>query len=61
MLARLRDNELYIGKNKSELMKEETNFLGLFVGRSGIKIGDQRERLINEWPTQRSLPIFAAF
>lgn len=50
-----RRNELYIGKIKFELMLEKTLFIGLTVGRSGVKIGDEHMRLVKEWPTPKSI------
>lgn len=54
VLSRLRDHELYVGEKKFELMKTETEFLGLIVGRDGIKIGEERKRLIQEWPVPKT-------
>lgn len=49
VLSRLRDHELYVGNKKCELMRSETEFLGLIVGRDGIRIGDDRKKLIKDW------------
>lgn len=50
VLTRLKDNELYVGKNKCELMRSETEFLGLIVRRNGVRVGDDRRKLIRDWP-----------
>lgn len=48
VLPRLWDHQLYVGKTKYELMTRETEFLGLIVGRTGVRIGDDRKKLIQE-------------
>lgn len=61
VLSRLRDHELYVGEKKFELMKTETEFLGLIVGRDGIKIGEERKRLIQEWPVPKNITELRSF
>lgn len=55
VLTSLRENELYVGRKKYELMCDETEFLGLIVGKSGIKIGDDRKTLIRDRPTPTNI------
>lgn len=61
VLTRLRENEIYVGKTKFEFMQEETEFLGSIVGRTGVKIGEERKRLIREWPTPRNITEIRSF
>lgn len=55
VLSRLYEHQLYVSKDKYDLMKMETKFLGLMVVQDGIKIGDGQKRLIKEWPTLEKL------
>lgn len=50
VLKRLKENHLYVGQKKHELMRQETEFLGLIVGTGGISVGEDRKKLIKEWP-----------
>lgn len=50
VLERLKKNELYVGKDKYQLMTTETEFLGLSIGTKGVHIGTERKKLIKEWP-----------
>lgn len=61
VLSRLRDHQLYVGKTKYELMTQETEFLGLIVGRTGVRIGDDRKKLIQEWPIPKSITELRSF
>lgn len=61
VLTRLRDNQLYIGNKKYELMQEETEFVGLVVGKSGIKVGEDRKALIKDWPTPTNITELRSF
>lgn len=61
VLTRLREHELYLGSNKYELLREETEFLGLIVGRNGIKMGEDRKRLIREWPIRKNITELRSF
>lgn len=51
VLTRLRDNNLYVRCKKYELLKKETEFLGLVAGRSGIKIGCDGKKAASDGPT----------
>lgn len=42
-------------------MNEETEFLALVVGRQVVKIGQDRKRLIEEWPIPKSLTDLRSF
>lgn len=60
-LSRLKDHQLYVGRTKYELMTEETEFLGLIVGREGVRIGDDRKRLVKEWHIPKSATELRSF
>lgn len=55
VLTRLKEHELYVGQKKVELMKTETEFLGLIVGQSGVRIGNDRKSLVRDWPTPKNI------
>lgn len=61
VLTRLKEHQLYVGKNKYEMMKTETEFLGLIVGRDGVKIGDDRKRVVKEWPVPKNITELRSF
>lgn len=42
-------------------MKDETKFLGLTVGRSGIKVGKDRTKMIKDWPVPKYLTEVRSF
>lgn len=50
VLNRLKDNELYVGRDNFELLQTETEFLELRVGSDGISIDKERKRVVKEWP-----------
>lgn len=52
---------MYVGSKKLEMLFGETEFLGLLVGRQGVKIGDERKKLINDWPVQKSVTELRSF
>lgn len=55
VLTRIKEHQLYLGSNKFEIMKEETDFLGLMVGRKGIPIREDRNKLTREWTIANSI------
>lgn len=61
VLSRLRDHQLYVGRQKYELMTEETEFLGLIVGREGVRIGDDRKQLVKDWPIPKTTTELRSF
>lgn len=61
ILTRLKEHQLYVGSNKFELMTEETEFLGLMVGRNGITIGEDRKKLVKEWPIPKTITELRSF
>lgn len=61
VLERLKENQLYVGKSKCEIMTEETEFLGLKVGKDGIKIGKERKKLVRDWPKPTNISELRGF
>lgn len=61
VLSRLREQELYVGNNKFELMKSGTEFLGLMAGKDGIRVGEDRKKLIKDWPIPDSITALRSF
>lgn len=53
ILRRLQQHQLYVGKKKCSFCQEEKDFLGLQVGKNGIRIGDERTEIIRNWPRQK--------
>lgn len=50
VLEKLQSGSLYVSPKKCSFMKEETEFLGMIVGREGIKVDPDKIRVIQEWP-----------
>lgn len=61
VLSRLQDHELYVGKSKFELFTQKTEFLGLDLGVDGISVGDERKRIVREWPRPSNLTELRGF
>lgn len=55
VLSKLRNHQLYVKKNKIELMTTETEFLDLTTGIGGVKIGEERKKLIRERPKLKTV------
>lgn len=50
VLSRLKSEELYVSGKKCSFMFPETEFLGLFIGKDGIKINPERADVVRTWP-----------
>lgn len=61
VLQRLLYNELYVGAEKAELMTRDTEFLGLQIGGKGVRVGDERKRIVKDRPTPKSLTELRSF
>lgn len=55
VLSKLKENELFVGRNKNELMKEETEFLCLTALINGAKIGEDRKKLVRDCPKPNNI------
>jgi hypothetical protein len=61
VLTALRKAGLYAKIQKCEFFKEETTFLGVIVGREGIRMDLQKVETIQEWKTLSCLTDVQAF
>lgn len=48
VLSRLQKEELYVAPKKCSFLKEETEFLGLVVGRNGIRVNPDKIAVVTE-------------
>ena len=61
VLEALREAGLFAQIDKCEFYKEETVFLGLIVGKHGIKIDQKKVETIQNWETPKCLTDVQAF
>lgn len=61
ILSRLQNHELYLGESKCGLLKIDTEFLGLHLGIEGYILGEERQRLVCDWPIPTSIREFRSF
>jgi hypothetical protein len=61
ILQRLREAEIQADVDKCEFHTTETKFLGMIVGRDGIKMDPEKVRAIIEWGTPNHLKEVQAF
>ena len=61
VLSRLRKHELYVSPAKCEFFKREIDFLGLIVGRYGLKVNPNKVSVLKEWPKPISLTEVRSF
>ncbi|KAI1676227.1 reverse transcriptase [Pyrenophora tritici-repentis] len=61
VLAALREAGLYAQIKKCEFFKTETTFLGVIVGREGIRMDPRKVETIRNWPTPACLTDVQAF
>lgn len=61
VLAALRRAGLYAQMKKCEFFKTETTFLGVIVGREGIRMDPRKVETIQNWPTPTCLTDVQAF
>lgn len=55
VLSRLKDKELYVEKSKCEVLTTQTKFLGLQLGVNSISVGEDRKKIVREWPKPETL------
>ena len=51
ILAKLRENDLFLNLNKCAFSVEEVNYLGMIVGENQIKMDPVKLAGIADWPT----------
>ena len=48
VLSRLKDQNLYVSPKKCEFMKSEVSFLGMIVGKGGIKVDPKKVAILRD-------------
>jgi len=61
VLSRLKENDLYASPKKCEFMKDEMNFLGLIVGKNGIRVNPEKVKVLKTWPKPENLTELRSF
>lgn len=61
MLQRLRKRGLYVDIDKCEFFVPEVKYLGMFVGRDGIRMDAEKIKSILEWRTPKSVKEVQSF
>lgn len=61
VLSRLREHKLYVSPKKCEFMKIEIDFLGLIVGKNGIRVNPSKVEVLKSWPRPQSLTDVRSF
>jgi Reverse transcriptase (RNA-dependent DNA polymerase) len=51
VLKQLEENDLFLKLEKCVFKEREVEFLGLYIGPDGIKMGKVKTKAITEWPT----------
>lgn len=57
----LKTEEVYVEKNKCEFMTRETEFLGLIVGRNGIRVNPDKAEVIGTRPKPTTITELRCF
>ena len=55
ILKRLEENNLYMKPEKCRWKVREVNFLGVVIGLEGIKIKEEKVKLVLDWPVSKSV------
>ena len=55
MLRRLEENDLFVKPKKYTFHATEVDFLGMIVGRDGIKMDQEKVKAILEWPEPKTV------
>ena len=61
VLRRLKEHQLYVSPKKCSFFQEEVDFLGLVVGKRGIRVGDDRIRVIRDWKKPTTITELRSF
>ncbi len=61
VLSRFKDHQLYVSAKKYELMKQEISFLGIIVGRGGIKVDPKKIDVLQNWSKPLTLTDVRSF
>ena len=52
---------MYVSPKKCEFMKEEIDFLGLVIGKQGIRVNKKKVEILRTWPKPISLTDLRSF
>ena len=55
VLRRLEENDLFVKPEKCTFHTTEVDFLGMIVGRDGIKMNQEKVKAILEWPEPKTV------
>ena len=55
ILKRLEENNLYMKPEKCRWKIREVDFLGVVIGLEGIKIKEEKVKLVLDWPVSKSV------
>jgi hypothetical protein len=55
VLEVLRENKLFINLKKCTFMMDQSLFLGFVVSADGIRVDEEKVRVIQEWPTPKTM------
>jgi len=61
VLSRLEEHELYVSPKKCEFMTDELDFLGLVIGKRGVRVNDKKVNILRTWPRPISLTDLRSF
>ena len=61
VLSRLKQHELYVSPKKCAFFEEEMDFLGLLIGKHGIKVNPKKVEVLKTWPKPDSITDIRSF
>lgn len=61
VLSRLEEHELYVAPRKCEFMKDNSDFLGLLVGKEGIRVNPDKVEILKTWPKPDTITDLRSF
>ena len=53
VIRRMEENDLYMKLEKCKWKMREVGFLGVVIGRDGIKMEEEKVRTVLDWPTPK--------
>ena len=61
VLKRLKEHELYVSPKKCEFFTDEMEFLGLLIGKNGIRVNPKKVEILRTWPKPDSITDLRSF
>ena len=61
VLSRLKNHKLYVSPKKCDFMRSEISFLGMIVGKGGLKVDPKKIEVLRDWPTPKTLTDVRSF